>query len=367
MFLLYILKEITRNVSSTKYNYDWSNYDKELMKEFNWFLYKVNQRSAIQLGYSDEQYESVNRHGKNDFGLGEDVEYFHPTITLDDRMRFIGQEIASLDTSIMNIVGNTFISHFYGGRGVHFLASGQDGEFVDFDRIADNDNDYKAFIKGNLDKAIKNKQPIWGTTELHTSIQTASRNYCRDYYNQPDRKFHAFDVCEWVSSFRDTGFLERMQQCNHMSEIYTLLREQPGIGHYYGFHGAASSSVLPQMKYHHDQRFVSPGPGAVYTIQLMWPEAPKKLYDEAIYYMRENSDEIGLTKNVEFHPKAFNINKKDGTKLFQYEQDSLKYYGTEVLSCQFGVYLQIREDERACARRRVARVQKTNNLTEFFE
>ena len=99
----------------------------------------------------------------------------------------------------------------------------------------------------------------------------------------------------------------------------------------------------------------------------MWPDAPKKLYDEAIYFMRENSDEIGLTKDVVFHPKAFNINKKDGTKLFQYEQDSLKYYGTEVLSCQFGVYLQIREDERACARRRVARVQKTNNLTEFFE
>ena len=65
-----------------------------------------------------------------------------------------------------------------------------------------------------------------------------------------------------------------------MKEIYTLLREQPGIGEYYGFHGAASSSVLPQVKYHHDQRFVSPGPGAVYTIKLLWPDAPKKLYDE---------------------------------------------------------------------------------------
>jgi len=354
-------------VSSIKYNYDWWNYDKELMKEFNWFLYKVNQRSGIQLGYIDETYEAVNRHGDNDFGLGEDVEYFHPTITLDDRMRFIGQEIASLDTSIMNIVGNTFISHFYGGRGVHFLASGEDNVFVDFDRFADEDKDYIQSIRQNLDKAIANKQPIWGTTELHTSIQTAARNHCRQKYHDKDRKFHPVDVCEWVSSFRDTGFLERMQLCDHMSEIYNLLREQPGIGHYYGFHGAASSSVLPQMKYHHDQRFVAPGPGAVYTIELMWPDAPKKLFDEAIYFMRENADEIGLTKDVVFHPQAFNINKKDGTKLFQYEQDSLKYYGTEVLSCQFGVYLQIREDERACARRRVARVQKTNTLTEFFE
>ena len=109
-------------MSSINYNYDWWKYDTELMKEFNWFLYKINERSNIQLGYVDDTYENVNRHGKVDYGLQEDVEYFHPTITLDDRMRFIGQEIASLDTSIMNIVGNTFISHFYGGRGVHFLA-----------------------------------------------------------------------------------------------------------------------------------------------------------------------------------------------------------------------------------------------------
>ncbi len=355
-----------RNVSSIKYNYDWENYDKELMKEFNWFLYKINERSCIHLGYLDEEYENVNRHGEIDYGLGEDVEYFHPTITLDDRMRFIGTEIASADMSLMNIVGNTFISHFYGGRGVHFLASGGEGEFVDFDRITDKDNDYKMYIKGNLDKAVKNKQPIWGTTELHTSIQTASRNWCREYYNDPDRKFHAFDVCEWVASFRDSGFLERMLECTHMKEIYTLLREQPGIGEYYGFHGAASSSVLPQVKYHHDQRFVSPGPGAVYTIKLLWPDAPKKLYDEAIYFMRENSDDIGLTKNVYFHPKAYNITCPNGKNLFEHPQDSLKYYGTEVLSCQFGVYLQIREDERACARRRVARVTQTNTLEEFM-
>jgi len=158
-----------KNTSNIKYNYDWWNYDKELMKEFNWFLYKINQRSCIQLGYLDEEYKNVNRLGKIDYGLGEDVEYFHPTITLDDRMRFIGTEIASADMSLMNIVGNTFISHFYGGRGVHYLASGKNGDFVDFDRIADKDVDYIQFVRFNLDKAIKNKQPIWGTTELHTS------------------------------------------------------------------------------------------------------------------------------------------------------------------------------------------------------
>ena len=190
------------------------------MKDFNWFLQKINQRSCIQMGYIDEQYENLNRHGKTDYGLGEDVEYFHPTITLDDRMRFIGTQIASAPMSMINIVGNTFISHFYGGRGVHFLASGKEGVFVDFDSIANDDQEYIKFVRNNLDKAIKNKQPIWGTTELHTSIQTAGRNYCRQKYNNPDRQFHPVDVCEWVASFRDTGFLERMLQ----SVSYTHLR-----------------------------------------------------------------------------------------------------------------------------------------------
>ena len=76
MFLLYMLKGRMKNASSIKYNYDWWKYDTELMKEFNWFLYKVNERSNIQLGYVDDVYENVNRHGKVDYGLQEDVEYF---------------------------------------------------------------------------------------------------------------------------------------------------------------------------------------------------------------------------------------------------------------------------------------------------
>ena len=64
--------------------------------------------------------------------------------------------------------------------------------------------------------------------------------------------------------------------------------------------------------------------------------------------------------------EAYNIKLRDGSNLFGDNQDSLKYYGTEVLSCQFGVYLQIREDEKACGRRKVARVKTQNTLAEFM-
>ena len=352
--------------STTKtYQYNWNSFDKELMKDFNWFLQKINTRACIQYGFLNEEYENVDRHGNIDHGLGWDVEYFHPTITLDDRMRFIGTVIAQSPISLFNIVGNTFISHFYGGRGVHYLASGDDNTLVDFDKIADGDSVYKKEIEYNLDVAKKRKQPIWGSTELHTSIQTAARNHCRTKYKKPNKKFHAIDVIEWVSSFRDSGFFDDMMKITHIKDMYALLRKQPGIGEYYGFHGAASSSVLPQVKYNHDQRFVAPGPGAVYLIKRMWPNAPKNLYDESIYFLRENSDAIGLTTNVDFHPDAFNIQTENGP-LFSFDQDSLKYYGTEVLSCQFGIYLQIRHSKSMCARRKVARVQNKNTFSNLF-
>lgn len=338
-------------------SYDWHSYNPEIMKDFNWFLYKVNQRSEINLGFSKETYEAVNRHGEEDFGLGKNVEYFHPSICYDDRMRFIAENISSANMSLFNIVCNTFISHFYGARGVHqILTQSNDVKtcYADFDAIADNDKEYIKSLRKNLDYAKKMRYPIWGTTELHTSIQTSGRNYCRKKYNNPNREFHPIDVCEWVASFRDNGVFEGMKAATHISEIYHLLKQQPGIGDYYGFHAAASTSALPQMKYHHDQKFVAPGPGAVYLINQLWPNSPKKLHAEAVYFLRENSDEIGLTKNVKFHKKSHNI-IVNGKPVFSEPQDTLKYYGTEVLCCQFGIYLQIRGNRKLCEKRKVSR------------
>lgn len=345
-----------------EYNYDWYTYDKGIMKDFNWFFRKINQRAAIAQGFTNETYVAERRDGSVDYGLGENVEYFHPTITLDDRMRYIIENIAPADIGKYNILGNTIISHFYGARGVHSTVTGISDpkkSFVDFERIAANDNKYIQHLRNTTDIQTKvNKLPIWGTTELHTSIQTAGRNYCREKYNEPERKFHPIDVSEWVASFITDGTMDYLlNESDHIEKTYQKLREKRGIGEYYGFHCAASTSVLPFVRYHHDQRFVAPGPGAVYTINRIWPSAPKKLYAEAIYFLREQGDEIGLTDGVQFYEGAYNIGNN-----FDYPQDSLKYYGTEVMSCQFGIYLQIRDDKKACERRKVSRIEKANTL-----
>lgn len=334
------------------YNYDWWKYDTDLIKEFNHFLIKVNERACIQHGFMDHKYQPVDRFGNFDYGLQFDVEWFHPTITLDDRMRFIVENIASSGMSKNNIICNTLISHFYGGRGVHFIISGQKDVFVDFDRVP-KDQEYVRHLRSNAERAKADGSPIWGTTELHTSIQTAGRNYCRQLYGDPNRAFHPVDVIEWVASFKDSGLIDELRKADHIEEAYKSLRTLPGIGEYYGFHGAASTSALPMLKYHHDQRFVAPGPGAVHTISQIWPNAPKKLYAEAVYFLREQAEKIGLVDNVYFHPKAYNIGEN-----FSFPQDSLKYYGTEVACCQFSVYMNIRNDPKRCAKRKVARVKE---------
>jgi hypothetical protein len=350
------------------YNYDWWLFNKEILKDFNWFLRKVNERALIQQGFTKQlAYEPVNRFREQDPGLGWEVEYFHPTITLDDRMRYIGQVISQADMSAFNILSNTIISHFYGARGVHQTITGSNNPndcFVDFDQLAAGDNEYSMRLRETIDFESKvNKKPIWGTTELHTSIQAAARNYCRIKYDEPERKFHPVDVVEWVASFKENGLSDHLYSCEHMEEAYNELTKLPGIGEYYGFHCGASTSVIPATKYHHDQRFVAPGPGARRTIFRLWPNAPRKLYAEAIYFLREQAENIGLVDGVDFHEQAFNI---DG--IFKEPQNSLKYYGTEVAACQFGIYLDIRNDPKACERRKVSRIQtkSVSTLEDFL-
>tara|TARA_Y100000296_G_C5175570_1_gene259844 strand:- start:3012 stop:4049 length:1038 start_codon:yes stop_codon:yes gene_type:complete len=342
-----------------------SNFDSEVMLDFNWFLYKITERSNINMGFVDGDYLAENRHGDYDMGLGADVEYFHPTITLDDRMRYIGESISSADMSKNNIMCNTLISHFYGARGVHqSITQSTDPKncWVDFDKLGQNDTNEINKLRINIDQAVSQGHPIWGTTELHTSIQTSAKNYVIG--SGLPRKMHASDVCLWVASFKERGIINCLYSVDHIKYAYKIFMGIEGIGDYFAFHGAASTSVLKQTKYTHDDNFVAPGPGAKYACKLLWPDLKPKYYGDAICFLRENGDEIGLTDNVNFHPKAYNING-----LFEQNQDGLKYYGTEVLCCQFGIYLQIRNNKVACDNRKVSRSSvfgESGNLERFM-
>ena len=78
----------------------------DVVRDVGYFFNKVNERALWELGIN-ETYDSGG-----DDALGETVEYFHPQLTLDDRMRYIMENIVYSGMDIDNIICNTIISHF---------------------------------------------------------------------------------------------------------------------------------------------------------------------------------------------------------------------------------------------------------------
>lgn len=333
-------------------------YDRGLMQELNHFLKKINERALHQRGLVPS-YSGVDADGVYVDALGEDVEYFHPTITLDDRMHHIAVNIVQADAPLEDIICNTIISHFYGARGIHQTLTGIDDpsrSLVQFTRIAKNDTVYTREMQDRAIAAREAGKPLWGTTELRTSLWAAAKEFARAKYGKPDRPLMPFDVAEWVASFISDGTIDRMKSVRSLEEMYRVLVSHRGIGEYYGYHCSTSNSVNPKLNYSHDDEFIVPGPGARETIEALWGgRMPKKLYGKAVAFIRQNQHAIGVSDGVHFHPDTWNFVLKDGTMLFAENQDELKHYGTEVLCCQFSVYRHLKANPHLAKRRKVSR------------
>jgi len=329
------------------------NLNRTNLDEFNFFLTKVLERTEYQYGLRDEYVQPENCPA-----LGESVEYFSPLITADDRMRYIIENIVSCpDLSESNKIGNTTISHFYGARGIHSTVTGIDDPkkaHVDFDRIASGDKTYMETIRVQIETAKKQKKKFYGTTELHTSIQTAARNYCRQKYDDPNRLASNADIIEWIASWVSSGFMDRiLNDATSLQKMYHILRSQPGIGEYYGYHCATSNSVNPRLPYQHDEAFCVPGPGAKDTLDFLFPTwQGKRPYGDMVVWLRENQDDF--FGNLVFHEFFHNFDVA-GSKVFAEDQNTMKVYGTEVSCCQFGVYRHLVKNPHLAAKRQVAR------------
>ena len=334
--------------------------DMAVIKEFNHFLLKVNQRSCIKEGWIDEEYVGADMDGNIIPALGFDVEYFHPVITMDDRMRYIAENIVTLPDDKLcehNKICNTIISHFYGARGIHQTLSGikePKEANLDFKSISDGDIEYTKHIQKNAKIAKSNGVPLWGTTELHTSIQTAGRNFCRLKYDDKTRPLHPADVAEWVASFISDGTTQKLLDAKGLKSAYDILTTHRGIGEYYGYHCSTSNSVNPGLNWDNDDEFVVPGPGARASVAIIFPGLDKKKYGEAIIWIRKNQKT--LFPDLEFHEEMAHIVVGEAN-IFTCGQNELKCYGTEVACCQFHVYQHLKANPHLAKKRKVARIE----------
>ena len=342
-----------------KTNEGYENYiDFAAIKDFEHFLIKVNEKVEYNFGLREKYVQP-----ENDPALGPDVEYFGFSILQDDRMRYIIENIVSLPDDALNMpnkIGNTIISHFYGARGIHTVVTGiKDPKkaHVDFQRISDGDEDYLNEIKRQVAASKAKKMKFYGTTELHTSLQTAARNYCRVKYNDPARPASLTDIIEWISSWIHSGFIQNIiTNATSLEKMFNLLRTQAGIGEYYGYHCATSNSVNPKLSFDHDENFCSPGPGAKDTLDKLFPTyTGKRPYGKMVIWMRDHQSI--LFPNLKIHEFFHNFKLEDGSLVFKDSQATLKVYGLEVACCQYGVYRHLKSNPHLINKRKVARLE----------
>lgn len=344
----------------TKINYG-DYLDREALSKYEFFLHRVNEKWEKQYGLR-ETYDS-----KGDAALAEDVEYFGQWVTADDRLRYIIENIVAIpdsQLSPMNKIGNTIISHFYGARGIHQITSGiKDPKkaHIDFERLCV-DVDYLDKIKQNCALAKSQGKKFYGTTELHTSLQTAARNHCRKKYNEPERKASLTDILEWISAWSQDGTVEKILDAKSLYEMFKILTSKPGIGEYYGYHCATSNSVNYALPFNHDEEFCAPGPGARESLDLIF--APLKTsgklrkmpYGDLCIWIRDNQENIFETP-IRSHEFFHNYIVNGDQKVFEDDQTELKVYTTEVSLCQFGVYCYLKENPHLISKRKVARLE----------
>lgn len=336
------------------------------MRRLEAFYVNVNARTEFLKGYRDF-YHTPNP------ALGLEVEYFHPTITYDDRMRYICDNIATRsDLSPYNRLGNTIISHFYGARGIHTALTGDRNPrtaIVDFTRLYEEQKksqpgDYTREVRHRAEDAKRDGIPLWGTTELHTSIQGAGRKFVERKYGAG--KGTSANVCEWIASWIGDGTMDRMLGARSFRQLYDAFIALSGVGEYYAYHGAAGVSNDPEVMAYHDERFCAPGPGARETAELLFPNLSLKEvgHAERVIWIREKQHEI--MDKVYIHPDYWNITS-NGRVVYPEPQDELKVYGTEVCMCQFSVYNRLMANPHLISHRKVARIaSETSTVEDFF-
>lgn len=315
-----------------------ASIDWNVVKRVEKFFIKVNERLLYKMGVLPTYSTG------GDDALGIEVEYFHFNITGDDRMRYIGQNIVlQRDISRRNKLCNSIITHLYGGRCINSLLTGKTDPkeaILDFERI-NNDPKYVEWMYENAAYAKLHGFKFYGTTELHTSLQTAARNFCRIKYSDPTRAASNTDIVEWVAGFISSGLVDDILNADKLEEAYTLINSVQGIGAYYGYHLCVDSSLTPGTKFNHDEQFCVPGPGACHTLNMLFPTLKEKVkkmpYGDLIPWIESNQQK--LYPNVPFDPALYNIENDHGDKMFPgFDQNKFMVYGLEVGHCQFGIY-----------------------------
>ena len=323
--------------------------NKTRLEQFKYFLREMNARGL------------ADHYGKpyvtDDEPMSSKIMYFQPILLAPSDRREVAKHIVGLPNSVLPVedkVLNICLTYFYGPTNIYTYISGKTNPaeaHIHFDRVH-NDPDYVTSLRENVAYARLHGHKMWTTYELHTSVQTAGRNYCRVKYNDPTRKAGDLDVVEWLAGLRYDGTVDRILKAKTLQDGYDALTSVHGIGPYFGGNSILMIANLAEVEYTHDEPFCAPGGGAIKTINYLFEDffkaGHKMKPEKLIAWVAEHQEQLleGVKIPVEFH----NMDVSHG-KLLKHDLARYTCNALEVGMCQFSVYCKFTEDPEAMKRR----------------
>jgi hypothetical protein len=321
--------------------------DKSRMAELERYLLEMNRRGL------DEHYGRP--YVNNEEALNAKVMYFQALLLSPCDRRMMARDIMNVPwLSEEDKVCNSSLGYWYGPTYYLVYLTGitdLSRAHIDFDRVYE-DQDYVESLRENIAFTRKQKHQIWTSTELHTSIQTEGRNYCRLKYKDPNRKADSLDIVEWMAYLKKQGWAKKVLEAKTLESAFHTYCEPKGIGPYFGGNSVMMISNSRQAAYSHEENFCAPGGGAINTLDYLFEglkKAGHKLNHLRLLQFLTDQQEVllpNLTVPVEFQ----NMQGHDGMLL---KSDMKRYTANafEVGCCQFSVYRKFLEQPELIKRR----------------
>lgn len=313
---------------------------------------------------------------KNGFIVdGKSVPYFHPNRSFHDEIIWLNENLFyNSEVTFEDRIINAAIVKFYGPSNTLKLAvEGTEKPYVIYEKFI-KDPSYQLKLCSNIENAVKNKQKIYGTTELRTSLQVAARNYARKTLSPIDkiekinssslltRKTRPSDILYWFTHLGPL-IVDFYRTKPNMEESFKFLTGFHGIGNYYGYHFSCNLARMPEVgnlifsgdagNIDEDDVFVIPGVGAMDTINWFFEHKGFSVNTDVgrklINSIRNNQSDF------------FELSHNDSSDLYMKEVSELGQFtnfGCEISCCQFGVYRRIREDKKLANKRASAPISK---------
>jgi len=350
--------------------------------EFIHFIKELNRREYLVRFAKSCTFETF-RHEPNKVLLyklgfivdGKSVPYFHPNRSFHDEIIWLNENLFySPQATFEDKLINAAIVKFYGpSKTLKMIVEGTGHDFVVYDKFI-NDPKYLEELCVNLETAVENKEKIYGTTELRTSLQTSARNYARSVGSPIDkikkmpaierskRMLRPSDILFWFT-YLGPQWVEFYKTTPTMEESFKFLNSYKGIGNYYGYHFSCNLARMPTVgnlifegtpgNIDEDDDYVVPGVGAMNAINWFYEHRGHSI-----------NDKVGkkLINAIRRHQnKFFDLKSSDKSDYYMKKVSELGYFtnfGCEISCCQFGVYRKLREDKKLANRRASAPISK---------